>query len=154
MSLGDDLLVAGLSAGLSGLAALWGARMGARATRQASVEAFERVARAEDDSWRAALHAELRLNINLDSESDPQRVWSYDTRVLRESLSHAGAFSDEVLQRIIWARRLSLQIDDAVNSYNRDIGVLSVTRYEKAVRELRKRLIGEIVALEQQLRPG
>ncbi len=71
MNLGDDLVTAGVGA----LAALLGAWIGATATRRASLEAFDRVARREDEAWRKALHHECWLNINLDKDQR-DGLWS------------------------------------------------------------------------------
>src|ERR1700735_523654 len=118
-------LVGGLvTAGVGGVAALLGAWIGARATRRASVEAFDRAATADRDAWRKALRYECRLNLSLDKERDAEQAWSFDTRVLRDSFNHVGAFSEEVMQRIIWARTLSEQMDDAIANYQRDRGTV------------------------------
>jgi hypothetical protein len=151
MNLGDDLATAGVGV----VAALLGTWIGARATRRASAEAFDRVATADNQAWRNALHYELLLNINLDTKRDAEQVWSFDTRVLRDSLTHAAAFSAEVLQRIIWARTLSEQMDDAMGYVHQaDDDPHSAARAYEKVLDLRHQLLGELVELEKQLRSG
>ena len=104
MNLGDDLLIAGLGAGFSGAAALLGSWIGARATRTTALDVLNRAAQREDEAWRKALHVECLLNIQLSKDLHASGLWSFDTRVLRDSSSHAAAVDQTLLQRIIWAR--------------------------------------------------
>ncbi len=153
MNLGDDLITAGVSAGVGGTAALWGAWIGAKATRRASAEAFDRAASREDAAWRKALHRECLQNINLNQDLGAEELWSFDTRVLRDCPTHAGAFSPTVLQRIIWARTANEQLEVALDHLRKRSTVMSVVEsWKEAVKEHRSRVIGEISAIEVELR--
>ncbi len=149
MNTGDDLV----TAGLSGLAALLGAWIGARATRRASVEAFDRAAGREDEAWQKALHQECLLNINLDKEQPPDDLWSFDTGVLRDCPAHAAAFSEMVLQRIIWARTANEKLEVAL-AYLREYPahLSEAASRESTVLQLRRQVSGEISEIEKQLR--
>lgn len=60
MSLVDDLLTAAVGAG----GAIVGGWLGARATRRASIEAFERLAIRDAERWRQALDEECLQTLN------------------------------------------------------------------------------------------
>lgn len=102
MSLVDDLITAGLGAVLAGTAAIWGARIGANATRAASLDAFQQGVDREQASWRAALHYECLLNIQQHKTRD-KPLRPVHTAVLDDCFAHAAAFTRPVLQRIVWA---------------------------------------------------
>lgn len=93
-----------------GLAALLSAWIAAWANRRASAEAFDCVVRHEDDAWRRTLHHECLQNIDLGKEQ-PDGLWSFDTRVLRDCPAAAAAFFKTVLQRIIWVRTANEELE-------------------------------------------
>ncbi len=109
---------------------------------------------AEDEAWRKALHHECWLNINLDKERPADGLWSFDTRVLRDCTAHAAAFPEAVLQRIIWARTANEQLEAALGHLRNDISPLvsDLASWKLAVVEHRQRVIGEISAIEVELR--
>jgi hypothetical protein len=153
VSLGDDLVVAGVSAGLSGTAALVGAWIGAKATRRAFAEDFDRVTENEVMAWRLALHQECLQNINLNRELPGEGRWSFQTRVLRDCSSHARAFSPTVLQRVIWAVTANEQLEAVLYSIRDggDPGLIAAALLK--ITEHRSRAFGEMMAIEQELRP-
>jgi hypothetical protein len=148
----DDLVTAGVTAVVGGAAALAGAMIGARATRQASIASFEQAVRSEEESWRRALHTECWQNINMQTEQPADGLWSLDTRVLSDSVAHASAFPDEVLQRIIWARTAVAQFDSVVESARRTNLPTEVTAARQEAIRYRNRALGEISSIEVALR--
>jgi hypothetical protein len=109
---------------------------------------------AADEAWRKALHHECWLNINLDKEQPADGPWSFDTRVLRDCTAHAAAFPQAVLQRIIWARTANEQLETALGHLRNDLAPLpsDLAAWKLEVREHRRRVIGEISAIEAELR--
>jgi hypothetical protein len=109
---------------------------------------------AADEAWRKALHHECWLNINLDKELQADGLWSFDTRVLRDCTAHAAAFPEAVLQRIIWARTANEQLEAALSHLRNDVAPLvsDLASWKLAVKEHRHRVIGEISAIEVELR--
>ncbi len=106
---------------------------------------------AEDEAWWKALHHECWLNINLDKEQPADGLWSFDTRVLRDSTAHAAAFSEIVLQRIIWARTANEKLEAGLSSLREgsdDPDVMASVKKERA------RVSGEISEIERLLRPS
>jgi hypothetical protein len=148
VSLGDDLV----TAGVSGVAALVGAWIGARATRRASTEAFDRAAERDSQAWRLALHRECLQNIDLSKELSEQGLWSFQTRVLRDCPSHAGAFSATVLQHVIWAVTADEQLEAVLNSMRESSDPVSAQSREAEMTGHRSRTIQEIIVIEQELR--
>ena len=149
MSIEDDLVIAGVGA----IAALAGALIGAWATRRAAVDAFERQGRREDEAWRRALHNECSLNLNLDKERAPSEDWPFETQVLRECSGHAAAFSQGVLQRIIGARTANEMLDAELDRLRPRRAQPGLTGVEQgAVSEMRRKVIGELRAIEVELR--
>ena len=108
----------------------------------------------EDEAWRKALHHECWLNINLDKELPADGLWSFDTRVLRDSTAHATAFTGAVLQRIIWARTANEQLEAALGRLRNDGAPTTADQdsWKQAVKEHRHQAIGEISAIEVELR--
>lgn len=121
MELADGLIIAVAGAFVSGLAAILGAVIGARSTRRATAEALQEAARQETAAreearrqvaagWRMALHYECLNNIELTKEP-PDGFWSFDFTVMRQCSADPGAFTPEVLQRMIWARAANERAD-------------------------------------------
>jgi hypothetical protein len=117
VDLADDLLIAGVGAVLSGGAAIFGAWIGAKSTRQATTRSFELAAAQEDAGWREALRRECEINLtrwgDLDSKSPN---WSFDSSVLADSTRHARAFSPEVFQRIISVKTNNDKVEETLIS--------------------------------------
>jgi hypothetical protein len=150
LSLGDDLLTAGVSAA----AALLGALIGARATRRASTDAFDRAGQREDEAWRTALHQECLQNIHLHQEN-PGSVLLLDTRVLRDSTAHAAAFPSEILQRIIWARTANEQFEAVVRAQRENpTNLVDPVASATIALDARAKVVGELSEIEKQLRPS
>jgi hypothetical protein len=147
MGIVDDLITAGVSAvtGFSGV------RIGVKATRKTSVESFERAVHRENEAWRVALRHECELNAKLEMDQSPDDLWSYETRMLRESSAHAGAFTSEVLQRIVWARSANGRLE-ALLVRLRDNELQVVAQRMGEVQKLRKQVSGELSEIEKQLR--
>lgn len=159
MSWIDDLITAGavvIGGGIGWGAAVTGARIGASATREASIEAFKRQREQEHNDWRMALWQECYQNIHLDTELSPVGLWTYETSILREALRHASAFTATVLQRVVWARTANEKLEQSIadiGTRRRNFGTMQGTIEEgDEIRELRRRFIGEISEIEKALR--
>ena len=143
MALGDDIIIAGVGAVLSGGAAIYGARIGARSTRETALNVFKLRADQEDATWREALLRECELNLTRSTDlSLDDLYWSFDSQVLSESLLHSSAFTADALQRIIWIR----QHNDKVEA------TLAFARERRAgqpgaLPQQRQTVLGEIQAL-------
>jgi hypothetical protein len=72
--------------------------------------------------------------------------------VLRDSLIHAGAFSEGVLQRIIWARTMSEQMDDATSFFQYGQDGASKAGVYIRVLDMRAQFLSELMDLEKELR--
>jgi hypothetical protein len=117
VDLPDDLLIAGVGAVLSGGAAIFGARIGAKSTRQATTRSFELAAAQEDAAWREALRRECEINLTRWGDLDPKGVdWTFDSSVLADSTLHARAFSAEVFQRIISVKTNNDKVEETLVS--------------------------------------
>ncbi len=143
VDVGDDLIIAGVGAALSGAAAIFGARIGARSTRDTALYAFNLAAEREDENWREALRRECELNLTRWGDLDPSDLhWSFDALVLSESLLHARAFTDDEFQRIIWVRKHNDKVEQTLApARDRRVGPSG------QLPELRERVHGEIQAL-------
>jgi len=132
-----------VSAIIAGAAGLVGAWIGARATRGASREAFEREIRREQETWRRALSHECVLNVRLSHSQPPNPWWSPDTRFLEDSFVHAGAFTAEELERIGRIREHGERLSDAIKRRSSHLARTA---------DLRNAMLGEIGELEVSLR--
>ncbi len=89
-------------AGVGFVGAINGALVGGKQARRASLAEFSRVIRRQEDGWRRALHFECYQNIKLsDIKPGTEAFWEFNTSVLEESIQHASAFTDEILERVI-----------------------------------------------------
>ena len=101
MSLVDDLLTAAVGAG----GAIVGGWLGARATRRASIEAFERLAIRDAERWRQALDEECLETLNHAKELGNRmgEQWEVQHEVLDQVAANAFAFTPEIRQHVRWA---------------------------------------------------
>jgi hypothetical protein len=145
VDLADDLIIAGVGAAISAAAAIYGARIGARSTREATTRSFNLAAKREDEFWREALRRECEINLTRWADLEPQLLnvhWSFDTGVLVESTLHARAFTPEVFQRIIWVRTNNDQVELALVS-----AMSGAERSRQRLPELRRQTHAEIQGL-------
>ncbi len=134
----NDLLYAGISAA----AGLTGAGIGAWATLRGSQVVFERQTTREELAWREGLHHECVFNIRLAQETPLDVRWTFGTHFLSGAFAHAGAFTEDELERISWTRIRNWRLLDAIN------GQLG----PDATDALREAALAEISALEVMLR--
>jgi hypothetical protein len=74
------------------------------------------------------------------------------TRVLRDCPAHAAAFSPAVLQHVRWATTASEQLAAAIASLTSLDNPGATFELLSQVRQYRSRALGEINAIEQELR--